>query len=89
MTHGPEVLETLTIAPRTLLAALLGSPGARAGKRRYLADFLFNENESLLYPAVQRLYNDRVGGLVLYALGVRTVREMERVDRERRRRGQR
>lgn len=88
MTHNQEALETLTIAPRTLLAALMGAPGARTGKRRYLYDFLFHENGSLLYPTAQRLYNDRIGGLLLYALGVRTVREMERVARERRRRGQ-
>lgn len=82
-----ERLETLTVGPQTLLSALIGRTGARAGKRRYLYDVLFSEHGSLLYPHLQRLYNHRVGGLVLYALGVRTVREMERIARERRLRG--
>ena len=84
MTHEPEALESLTIAPRTLLALLAGNPQARTGKRRLLVDLLFHEDGSLLYPVMQRLYNDRVGGLLMYALGVRTIREMERVERQRR-----
>lgn len=74
-------LEALTIAPRTLLAALVGMPSRRRGA---IYDMLFSENGSLLYPTVQRLWNDRIGGLVLYALGVRTIREMERVARQQR-----
>jgi hypothetical protein len=90
MDEGREVMETLeplTIGPRTLLSAVIGRTGAHTGKRRYLYDLLFSEHGSLLYLRFQRLYNDRVGGLVLYALGVRTVREMDRINRERRRRG--
>jgi hypothetical protein len=88
MMQEPDRLERLTIAPGTLLALLAGRPGQRrSGKRRFLVDLLFHENGSLLYPSAQRLYRDRVGGLVLYLLGVRTVREMERIARERRRHG--
>lgn len=79
-------MEPLTIGPRTLLALLIRRSGAHTGKRRTLYDLLFSEHGSLLYPRLQRLYNDRIGGLVLYALGVRTVREMQRIERERRRR---
>lgn len=76
--------ESLVILPNSILGRLVGDMHHR---RRWLYDLLFAQDSQLLRPGVWRIWNDRIGGLVLYALGVRTLRDMERIERERRRRG--
>lgn len=87
MSENHEPLEAITIAPGTLLWAVVGKTTSGSRRNQTLYDMLFGQDGSLFYGAVQRMWNDRVGGLILYALGVRSFREMERVRRERARRG--
>lgn len=76
--------EGLVIIPNSVLGRLVGGMQQR---RRWLYDLLFAADSQVLRPGMWRMWNDRVGGLALYALGVRTLRDVERVERERRRRG--
>jgi|GEM_PF-3909234 len=69
--------ESLTVAPNTLLGGLLGVSGSSRRKRSVAQDLLLSQDSPLLGETLSRMWNDRVGGLVLYALGVRSTPESE------------
>ncbi|MDX1992169.1 MAG: hypothetical protein SF029_07260 [bacterium] len=68
----------LVIAPNTFLSRLIGN------RRRSMVDDVLLGRDGRLPDSARRVWNHRVGGLVMYALGVRTSREMERTARSRR-----
>ncbi len=73
--------KAVVIIPNSILGRLQTMLHQR---NRLLHDLLFAEHNTLR-PLLQRLYDSQFGGLIMYALGVRTAGEMERLDRERRR----
>lgn len=73
--------DAVVIIPNSILGRL---QKGLLQRNRLLHDLLFVERGTLR-PALQRAYDSQFGGLILYALGVRTVGEMERLERERRR----
>lgn len=76
----------LVIAQGTFLGRLVGSQGVTSsGRRSWLYHLLF-AHDGLAKPLMWNLWNNRFGGLILYGLGVRTTREMDRVARARRQR---
>jgi hypothetical protein len=77
--------KSLVIIPNSLLGRLLGL--SRGSRRGMLSHLLVDESGGgLLMPVIHRMYNDRVGGLLTYALGVRTVGDVEQTARQRRQR---
>jgi hypothetical protein len=60
----------LTVSRSSLLGGLVGAP-KRGQKQSPLHDILFSDNTSLLQPLVQDMWDNTLGRLVLYTLGVR------------------
>ncbi len=75
--------KALVIAPNTILGRMVDKPDGT----NWFSHLVYVPGTRDLNPAFQRIWDDRVGGLVLWALGIRTIGDMERVERERRRRG--
>lgn len=72
--------KALVIASNTIL-------GRFVSQQNPLSHLVYIPGTQELNPIFYRLWDDRVGGLVLWALGIRTVGDIERVERERRRQG--
>jgi hypothetical protein len=76
-----EYKKALVIAPNTLLGRFLNTLDEPGARRSWLYYLLMADDGRMLRPTLNRWWDHPVGGLVLYALGVRTVGEMERVER--------